>query len=176
MISADTGYDFELAIYDVARDQPQATATITLNGWPAWPPKINGKVHHHQPRVNTLTYSPDGIYLAVARSDNKTEVYDSRFLTRGPVYDLKHSDPPAGFDGDGLYGVYKAEWLQDPSDRLQLVTSGADGSFSLAEVRVTCLTLDTSQAVYCCGMSTVCSPGPSRNLPIMLAGSVWVTH
>ena len=129
MISEIQGFDFELSLYDVARSNRHATASIPLRGWPAWPVMINGEPHYHQPRVNSLAYSPDGIYLAVARSDNRTEVFDARFLKNGPVHDLRHADPPAGTGSDGLYGVYKAEWLPDLHDRVQLLTSGADGAY-----------------------------------------------
>lgn len=39
--------------------------------------------------VPRIAFSNDGIYLAVARSDNTTHVYDSRFLSR-QVHEFHH--------------------------------------------------------------------------------------
>lgn len=76
--------------------------------------------------VNSASYSPDGIYLAIARSDNITHVYDSRMLGRGPLYGFEHDtriNPPGG----DMYGVIDAQWVE-VAGALGLITGGADGT------------------------------------------------
>ena len=83
--------------------------------------------------MNCLSFSPDGIYLAVARSDNRTQLFDTRFFDR-VLYDFQHAPALEGSGSDGQYGVYMVEWLEDPRAGLQLVSSGADGALSQAPV------------------------------------------
>lgn len=78
--------------------------------------------------VNCAMFSPDGIYLAAARSDNVVNVYDSRNLERGVLYKFQHQNPEqkaAGYEG---YGIVEAQWVTGfDGRRLGLVSGGNDG-------------------------------------------------
>ncbi len=78
--------------------------------------------------INAVSFSPDGIYVAVARSDNVTHVYDSRFLGRDILYDFPHRPGTEGTVEDTKYGVVKLDWVEGPGSALSLVTGGADGT------------------------------------------------
>ena len=104
--------------YELGNRKKAAAHALELDPWPR---------NYRSPRVNWTSYSPDGIYLAVARSDNRTQVFDTRFLGRGLLYDFEHDHSAEATQVDNLYGVYKGEWLEDPRAGLQLLTSGADG-------------------------------------------------
>lgn len=75
-----------------------------------------------------MTFSPDGVLVATARSDNRTQLFDIRMMNR-VLYDLRHEPAPAGMETDGQFGVWKVDWLEDPWQGLQLVSGGADGAF-----------------------------------------------
>ncbi|KAL0571700.1 hypothetical protein V5O48_010261 [Marasmius crinis-equi] len=82
--------------------------------------------------VNVATFSTDGIYLAVARNDNLTHIYDSRMLERGILHEYKHEGPSRVSPGNTAYGVLGAQWIEAPSSgRLGLVTGGNDGCVRL---------------------------------------------
>jgi WD40 repeat protein len=80
--------------------------------------------------VNCASFSPDGIYLAVARNDNVVHVYDSRNLERGFLYAFKHNYPNrevAGFKG---FGIVEAQWVTSFDGRgLGLISGGNDGKW-----------------------------------------------
>ena len=81
--------------------------------------------------VNCAAFSPDGIFLAVARNDNVVHVYDSRNLERGVLYSFQHNYPNrevAGFKG---FGIVEAQWVTSFDGRgLGLVSGGNDGKMS----------------------------------------------
>ncbi|KAF9475003.1 WD40 repeat-like protein [Pholiota conissans] len=110
-----------LRLYDIARQDPKATSTVYLEPFPVRYPGFEGE-------VNNSTISPDGLFLALARSDNQTHVYDMRFTYRGPLYRYEHTGECQASDKRSLYGVVKAQWIQSTrSHRLALVTGGEDG-------------------------------------------------
>jgi WD40 repeat protein len=87
-----------------------------------WPPSFNWD-------VNSASYSPDGLYLVVARSDNISHVYDSRVLEKGPMHTFEHRGSRRDGPGSGPFGVTDARWVETPTRRkLGLVTGGIDGS------------------------------------------------
>jgi hypothetical protein len=78
--------------------------------------------------VNAASYSPDGVYLVVSRSDNIAHVYDSRMLPRGPLHALEHLGPKRNQPGMDTYGIQGTQWVETPARRkLGLVTGGVDG-------------------------------------------------
>jgi WD40 repeat protein len=77
--------------------------------------------------VNRAKFSPDTIYLAVARNDNVTHVYDSRMIGRGVLHAFKHSGAARNIPGSDPYGIMEAYWVDTPSRRLGLITGGTDG-------------------------------------------------
>ena len=80
-----------------------------------------------KPYVQQVLFSPDSLYIAVARNDNIAHVYDARFLKKGPLYELPHLSPDEGSEEDNYYGIPKIEWLEDRTRGLSLVSCGADG-------------------------------------------------
>jgi len=76
--------------------------------------------------INTAAFSPDGLFLALARNDNRTHVYDSRRLDK-ILYDFEHLGESRTSPGCRSFGVTHVEWTQSSRNRLGLVTGGNDG-------------------------------------------------
>ena len=119
------GFNFEIALYDIANNDSNPIWHIPLTGWPAFVVP-EGDLPLAQPRVNSVSFSRDSVYLAAARSDNRVQLFDTRWLDR-VLCDFKHQDAPEGTGVDGQYGVYKVDWLEDPQRGLQLISGGSDG-------------------------------------------------
>ncbi|TBU35131.1 WD40-repeat-containing domain protein [Dichomitus squalens] len=95
--------------------------------------------------INSLSLSPDGIYIAVGRTDNWVDVYDARMLQRGPLHNYAH-------EGGGLhkyravnmgeggasdeYGVVKTQWVDSYPFGFGLVSGGADGCVRLWDAKL----------------------------------------
>ena len=114
---------FTLSLYDPQANHKRVQE-ITL---PGFNPGLAGA--GFKPSVTQVLFSPDSVYLAVARSDNVTHVYDSRFLNQSFLYDLPHGPAVEATEEDGQYGIAKIEWLEDRTQGLNLVTCGADGLY-----------------------------------------------
>ncbi|ESK97840.1 wd-40 repeat-containing protein [Moniliophthora roreri MCA 2997] len=112
-----------LYLYDAAHKQERPTSILTL---PKITPPLN-PYNDEQGAVNCASYSPDGIYLAIGRSDNHTHIYDSRMLGRGVLYDFEHTGPSRASPGTSSYGVNSVGWIESRHHRLGLVTGGSDG-------------------------------------------------
>ncbi|KAJ7056583.1 hypothetical protein C8F01DRAFT_353954 [Mycena amicta] len=82
--------------------------------------------------VNCMTFSPDDLFVAVGRSDNRTHVYDVRFLNR-VVHEYRHERLHLRHRSHTFYGVVGLQWVQSASagSRLGLVTGGNDGCVRL---------------------------------------------
>ncbi|KAF8906207.1 WD40-repeat-containing domain protein [Gymnopilus junonius] len=114
-----------LRLYDVNRQNPTAHTTIDLETFPSRYEGFEGE-------VNCTTFSPDGVYLAVARNDNFLHVYDSRMLTRGPLFEYEHFGESKAPSQTSTFGVVKAQWVQsEHTRRVALVTAGEDGCVRL---------------------------------------------
>jgi hypothetical protein len=112
-----------LRIYDISRKNGrQPISTIDLDTFAKEGEDDDGG------EVNCTAFSPDGIYLAVARNDNIVHVYDSRNLERGVLHCFQHKYPNrevAGFKG---FGVVEAQWVTSFDGRgLGLISGGNDG-------------------------------------------------
>lgn len=82
--------------------------------------------------VKTMSFSPDGVLILVARVDNEVHVYDSRFLGR------EESAKPLMYAHDGddktvgrsRFGVTGAKWVEGWGGcDLGIVSGGQDGEF-----------------------------------------------
>lgn len=75
--------------------------------------------------VSRATFEPGGIYLALARSDNTTHIYDSRYLNRVlAVFPHEEGDTPL----KEKFGVVEAHWATSfDTKKLGLLTGGTDG-------------------------------------------------
>ncbi len=83
------------------------------------------------PQVNSVSFSPGEIQLAVARSDNSLHLYDTRFLNKvlnrfSHLGESKVLPNEAGVCEP--YGIVQAEWVKlTHGGKLGLVTGGEDG-------------------------------------------------
>ncbi|THV05579.1 hypothetical protein K435DRAFT_961069 [Dendrothele bispora CBS 962.96] len=84
----------------------------------------------HSLEANIALFSPDGLYLAIGRNDNRVHVYDSRRLDK-ILHNFEHSGVSRTSPGRSSFGVTYAEWTQSPRNRLGLVTGGNDGCVRL---------------------------------------------
>lgn len=107
-----------LRLFDIRRNDGKAIQSIPLAEFPR---SVQGE-------VSAATFSPDNYYLAFARSDNRTQVYDCRNLSKGILYDFRHTGTARMSPGNLSYGIVKAEWVESSTRRLGLVTGGDDGT------------------------------------------------
>jgi len=117
-----------LRLYDVHGRNPIATTTVDLDPFPERDPEEG-----YDGEINVATFSPDGIYLALARNDNHTHVYDRRMLSRGPLFDYEHFGESKVASKYDRYGVVNAQWIQSKlTRRMVLVTGGEDGELYIS--------------------------------------------
>ena len=82
--------------------------------------------------INRATFEPGGVYLALARSDNTTHIYDSRYLNKA-VSIFAHEQ---GDTTQDTFGVVQAQWTSSfDTRRLGLLTGGIDGCVRLWDHR-----------------------------------------
>jgi len=109
-----------LRVYDTRRGLPKATYLMELEPFPIR--------DDFEGEVNNASFSPDGMYLALARNDNRTHVYDRRMLGRGVIFEYGHDGESKAASQKDVYGVVKAQWVQSyATRRMALVTGGEDG-------------------------------------------------
>ncbi|KAF8892141.1 WD40-repeat-containing domain protein [Infundibulicybe gibba] len=106
-----------LRLFDVRRNAAKPHQMISLDSFP----------QNMEGEVNAAVFSPDGVYLALARNDNRTNIYDSRMIDRRVLYNYEHMGPSRVSPGLEAYGVVHVEWVETASRRLGIVTGGADG-------------------------------------------------
>jgi hypothetical protein len=95
-------------------------------------PASSAELEPREDDVTGVRFSPDGLLLAVARSDDELHVYDSRFLGRGrdPMRRFLHWGED-GFVGGDRWGIVDAVWVDGWCGRgLGIVTGGSDGERS----------------------------------------------
>ncbi|KAH8991931.1 WD40-repeat-containing domain protein [Lactarius akahatsu] len=96
-------------VYDVRRRNGQEPIQhIRLDTFDSGSPEPGS--HANEDQVTTASFSPDGILLAVARSDDELHLYDSRFM------------------GRNKWGIVDAVWVNGWCGRgFGIITGGADG-------------------------------------------------
>ncbi|KZT30353.1 WD40 repeat-like protein [Neolentinus lepideus HHB14362 ss-1] len=114
-----------LRLYDVGRkDYRNPTQTVDLEEF-----EVTFNESHE---VTKAIYSPDGTYLAVARSDDSCHLYDSRYLTRGPLHKFKHKGESKASVAADTYGITEVQFVESLfGSRMYLVTGGTDGCVRL---------------------------------------------
>ncbi|RPD63054.1 hypothetical protein L227DRAFT_412724 [Lentinus tigrinus ALCF2SS1-6] len=83
--------------------------------------------------INCLSVSSDGIYIAAGRTDNRLDVYDTRMLTRGALYNFSHED--GGLIETDSYGVVKVQWVDSVPYGTGFLSGGVDGCVRLWDMK-----------------------------------------
>lgn len=115
-----------LRLYDIQRHDSKAIVSLDIVPFRTRWDDFEGE-------VNAAVFSPDGLYLALSRNDNRTHVYDRRMLSQRreittPLFDFAHMGEPKMASISEAYGVVNAEWVQSEwTRRVCLVTGGEDG-------------------------------------------------
>jgi WD40 repeat protein len=116
----DLGSHF-MRMYDVRRKNSRAV----------WSSKLEPFTKPTDGEVNRAKFSPDMIYLAVARNDDVTHVYDSRMVSKGPMHAFEHVGAGRNIPGNESYGIVEAHWVESSARSLGLVTGGTDGELRI---------------------------------------------
>lgn len=83
--------------------------------------------------ISRAVFEPGGIYLALARNDNTTHVYDSRYLDR-VLLEFAHEEGDTPLKEK--FGVVEAHWATSfDTKRIGLLTGGNDGCVRLWDHR-----------------------------------------
>lgn len=110
-----------LRLYDVRRRNGSAVETFHLDAFE----NVNGE-------VNSISISPDGIYVAFARSDNRIHVYDSRNFKNGKLSEYEHNGPSTG-TYEPFCGIPCVRWAETVYGRLTLISGGIDGKLTVSD-------------------------------------------
>lgn len=82
--------------------------------------------------VRAVSFSPDGLLLAISRSDDELHIYDSRFMgrSREPMRRFLHWGNDYCLGGD-RWGIVDAVWVDGWCGKgLGVITGGSDGEIS----------------------------------------------
>jgi len=77
-----------------------------------------------------MTFSPDGVYLALSRSDNRVHLYDSRMIGKGVMLEYRHKSARFIPQSQEVFGVIRAQWVITRSGQYRLLSGGEDGEFT----------------------------------------------
>jgi len=123
-----------LRLYDVQRRSSNAITSLDIVSFQTRWDDFEGE-------VNVAVFSPDGLYLALSRNDNRTHVYDRRMLSKRretattPLFEFAHTGESKMASVSEAYGVVNAEWVQSEwTRRTCLVTGGEDGKFVVIQL------------------------------------------
>ena len=90
--------------------------------------------------MRAVSFSPDGLLLAVSRSDDELHIYDSRFMgrDRAPMRRFLHWGEDCCLTGD-RWGIVDAVWVDRWCGKgLGVITGGTDGEISSHRTRLLC--------------------------------------
>jgi hypothetical protein len=82
--------------------------------------------------VKAVSFSPDGLLLAISRGDDELHIYDSRFMgrSREPMRRFLHWGDDCCLGGD-RWGIVDAVWVDGWCGKgLGVITGGSDGEIS----------------------------------------------
>jgi WD40 repeat protein len=90
--------------------------------------------------VRAVSFSPDGLLLAISRSDDELHIYDSRFMgrSREPMRRFLHWGDDYCLGGD-RWGIVDAVWVDGWCGKgLGVITGGSDGEIfnTLTSIRM----------------------------------------
>jgi hypothetical protein len=124
LVHASRGHNGKhiLRLYDAKRKNGSAVETVHMESFAA-DASVDGE-------VNSISISPDGIYVAIARIDNRTHVYDSRNIKKGKLFEYEHTGPSLLRPGSAPCGVPRAVWAETEYSRLTLISGGIDGKLT----------------------------------------------
>ena len=133
-----------LRLYDIRRKNGQhPLQKIQLDPFNVGP---ESSQLEREGEVRAVSFSPDGLLLAVSRSDDELHIYDSRFIgrSRAPMRRFLHWGDDCCLTGD-RWGIVDAVWVDGWCGKgLGVVTGGSDGEIS---------------STYClaCSLMSLCS-------------------
>ena len=90
--------------------------------------------------MRAVSFSPDGLLLAVSRSDDELHIYDSRFMgrDRAPMRRFLHWGDECCLTVD-RWGIVDAVWVDRWCGKgLGVITGGSDGEISSHTARLLC--------------------------------------
>lgn len=144
-----------LRLYDIRRRDPKAFASLDLL---PFSPRVG-----FEGEMNVGTFSPDQLYLALARNDNYIHIYDRRMLRKQssdsePLFKYCHFGESKAVTKNVSYGVVQAQWLQSPwTTRTCLVTGGEDGERTVTPFKLPFLILGLKRMYKNVGPLNCCS-------------------
>ena len=119
----------KLSFFDVARDDGRVTNRVALRQTTIFDGlEYDETEARRKLEINDATFSPDGNLIALSRSDNETDIYDTRFLDRIWATFPHVRSSTVSLPIKKTFGAFGARWVQGRGwGSLSLVTGGADG-------------------------------------------------
>jgi len=121
-------------IYDVRRRDGQHP--IHQVQFDSFDPKSFPQSVPQEGEVTTVSFSPDGLLLAVTRSDDELQIFDSRFMGRsaGPMLRYLHWEDDCCIGQK--WGIMEAVWVAGWCGRgFGIITGGSDGCVRFWDTR-----------------------------------------
>lgn len=115
-----------MSIYDVRRKDGKHP--IHQVQFDAFDPMSSPQPVSHEGEVTTVSFSPDGLLLAVTRSDDELQIFDSRFMGHSaePMARYLHWEDDCCIGGK--WGIVDAVWVDGWCGRgFGVITGGSDG-------------------------------------------------
>ncbi|KAF8499257.1 WD40-repeat-containing domain protein [Russula emetica] len=127
-----------LRLYDIRRkDGRRPLQKISLDTFFAGSGSSSAQLESRDGEVRAVSFSPDGLLLAISRSDDELHIYDSRFMgrSREPMKRFLHWGDDHCLGGD-RWGIVDAVWVDRWCGRgLGVITGGSDGCVRFWDVR-----------------------------------------
>jgi len=127
-----------LRLYDIRRkDGQRPLQNISLETFFAGSGSGSPQLESRDGEVRAVSFSPDGLLLAISRSDDELHIYDSRFMGRSlePMRRFLHWGDDYCLGGD-RWGIVDAVWVDGWCRKgLGVITGGSDGCVRYWDVR-----------------------------------------